>query len=273
MPTVGAIGRVLRLAVLTLGKPRTVLVKLRHEPLWPFLGVLAQYRLAKADVDPVGMVVHLFPEASAQDVNNCYLQIREKSALYSHLRGAEQEGARRPRHTIVSGMAESEGEVLYSVLRLLKPSVVVETGVAAGMSSTFLLEALADNRRGELWSIDLPTVGRVDDGLEYWRPASAEPGWMIPSPLRDRWHLILGSSRDKLLPLLQRLGEIDLFLHDSEHTLRNMEFEYRTVWPFLRPGGCLLSHDVGAPYLSLCSDVGAAPIRHTKLGGIRKVGR
>jgi len=46
-------------------------------------------------------------------------------------------------------------------------------------------------------------------------PNGKEPGWLVPSDLRRRWHFILGLSRDKLGPLLQKLGSIDMFLHDS----------------------------------------------------------
>ena len=37
-----------------------------------------------------------------------------------------------------------------------RPSVVVETGVARGVTSRIVLEALNRNERGHLWSIDLP---------------------------------------------------------------------------------------------------------------------
>ncbi|MEM3449881.1 MAG: class I SAM-dependent methyltransferase [Nitrososphaerota archaeon] len=53
-----------------------------------------------------------------------------------------------------------------------------------------------------------------------------------------------GLSRDKLKPLLQKLGSVDLFLHDSEHSYENMMFEFKAVWPFLREGGILLADDV-----------------------------
>jgi len=50
----------------------------------------------------------------------------------------------------------SEPEILYVIVRLLKPEKVVETGVAAGVSSAFILEAMDDNGIGTLYSIDLP---------------------------------------------------------------------------------------------------------------------
>ena len=38
---------------------------------------------------------------------------------------------------------------------------VVETGVAHGVTSRFILEALERNGRGFLWSIDLPPLEKV----------------------------------------------------------------------------------------------------------------
>src|SRR5262249_52393950 len=45
---------------------------------------------------------------------------------------------------------------IWCLVRQLKPQRVVETGVAHGMTSRFILEALQMNGEGRLWSIDLP---------------------------------------------------------------------------------------------------------------------
>jgi predicted O-methyltransferase YrrM len=37
---------------------------------------------------------------------------------------------------------------------------------------------------------------------------------------------------------------VDLFLHDSLHTHRNMRREFEAVWPRLRAGGVILADDV-----------------------------
>ena len=122
------------------------------------------------------------------------------------------------------------GIIVYVLCRKLKPAIVVETGVSGGISSAYILCALEDNDCGELYSIDLPS--------------GEESGWMIPGYLRRRRHLELGRSAEKLAPLLGKLGTIDVFLHDSEHSYQNMAFEYQTAWVHLRDGGILLSHNV-----------------------------
>ena len=45
---------------------------------------------------------------------------------------------------------------LYFLVRELKPEKIIETGVHRGVSSLFILQALEDNGKGELYSIDLP---------------------------------------------------------------------------------------------------------------------
>jgi len=123
------------------------------------------------------------------------------------------------------------GTLLYIICRTLRPCTVVETGVASGVSSSYILCGLEKNKHGMLHSIDLS-----------WR--NGQSGWIIPDYLRHRWQLILGRSSDKLSPLLEKLGAIDVFLHDSEHSYQNMLWEYQTVWAYLRTGGLLLSHNI-----------------------------
>ena len=48
------------------------------------------------------------------------------------------------------------GEDFYVMLRMLKPDIVVETGVFSGVSSSFILKALGDNNTGMLYSVDHP---------------------------------------------------------------------------------------------------------------------
>ena len=122
----------------------------------------------------------------------------------------------------------------YLVTRLLRPTLVIETGVANGVTSAFILQALAENGHGSLHSIDLPPLGR---GVDH------QVGTLIPDRLRGRWQLHVGSSRTEL-PKVVDGKTVDVFLHDSAHTYRTMRWEFATVWPYLRSGGVLLSDDV-----------------------------
>ena len=126
---------------------------------------------------------------------------------------------------------------VYFLVLHIKPEIVVETGVSDGMSSYFILTALNENKKGKLYSIDLPEVGMP-------RLYNKEPGWIVNEALRDRWTLIYGRSEQKLPPLLEKLKHVDIFLHDSEHSYTNMRFEFSIALKFMKVGSLLLSDDV-----------------------------
>ena len=147
-----------------------------------------------------------------------------------------------------SAGALMQGPLLYVLVRALRPKWIVETGISSGYSARLLLEALERNGDGHLDSIgiDVFAMGR--------KPGDAQPGleglhvgWLVPERLKSRWSLLLGSSQDRLPPLLDGKGRtLDLFLHDSLHQYPTMSWEYATAWPALRAGGLLASHDVHA---------------------------
>jgi len=150
------------------------------------------------------------------------------------------------------GMGRPESELLYAIIRHLKPLVVLETGVCNGVSSAIILQALHDNEKGELYSIDFPEIEGItyEDGL-FWKgkggaivPRDKQPGWIVPDYLRNRWHLKLGKSQDVLPILLDRLESVDIFIHDSEHSYECMYFEYENVYSRLNSKGILISDDI-----------------------------
>jgi predicted O-methyltransferase YrrM len=123
---------------------------------------------------------------------------------------------------------------LYGLTRWVRPTVIVESGGYIGMSSAFILKALADGKlaTAKLYSIELSQEceqgALIPDELR-----SASAGFV---PMRGKVEDFLKGDR---LPSL-----IDMFLHDSSHSYRHMLWEFRQFWPRLRDGGLLVSHDV-----------------------------
>jgi len=126
---------------------------------------------------------------------------------------------------------------IWCMVRHRRPKKVVETGVAHGVTSRCILEALEKNGEGRLFSIDLPPIERL------WRK---QVGMAVRGRCADRWSYIKGSSRRHLPELLSRLGEIDLFIHDSLHSERNVRFELDRAWVALSPKGALVVDDIDA---------------------------
>ena len=143
----------------------------------------------------------------------------------------------------------------YAAIRAFSPDVVVETGVSSGVSSAYLLLALEKNGRGKLHSIEL--------GDPRYLPAGKPPGWIVPDRLKSRWVLRIGDSRELLPRLLAELGTVDTFIHDSLHTYDHMLWEYRSAYPFLRPGGLLISDDANwnSAFPEFCVEARAARFR------------
>jgi hypothetical protein len=125
---------------------------------------------------------------------------------------------------------------VWCLTRHGRPTKVVETGVARGVTTRFILEGLERNGEGRLWSIDLPPLRDPD--------LSEQTGAAVPERCRARWTYVRGSSRRRLPGLLRELDGIDLFVHDSMHTGRNLRFELDQAWASLRPGGAVLADDI-----------------------------
>jgi hypothetical protein len=125
---------------------------------------------------------------------------------------------------------------VWCLARHLRPRKVVETGVARGVTTRFLLEALERNGSGRLWSIDLPPL--IERKLRNQTAAA------VPERARGRWEYLEGSSRRRLPRLLAELGELELFVHDSIHTERNLRFELDRAIAVMGVRGALVSDDV-----------------------------
>jgi len=125
---------------------------------------------------------------------------------------------------------------LWCIVRHLRPSRVVETGVARGITTRFVLEAFERNAAGHLWSIDLPPP--CDRNLHD------QIAIAVPDRLRGRWTYVHGSSRRRLVGVLARARQIDLFVHDSAHTARNLLFELDHAYEALAEGGIAVLDDV-----------------------------
>jgi hypothetical protein len=124
----------------------------------------------------------------------------------------------------------------WCAVRHIQPSVVVETGVAHGISSRIVLEALTQNEKGRLWSIDLPHP--------FNHKLHGQTGVAVTDSFRPRWSYLEGESRRRLPPLVAEVGKIELFIHDSLHTAKNTLFEMEQAASVMPVGGIMLVDDI-----------------------------
>jgi predicted O-methyltransferase YrrM len=232
-------------------------------PVW-----LTAPREASSSVDALTMLLaHVAPDEAAAR----RLEFLRDHRFFAELNARLVEG--RHRRTTCEGWHE----LLYLLVRFMRPRVVLETGVFDGQSSAVILLGLAANDDGMLVSIDLPALttmsGSTDRMYNTALPPAYEPGWVVPDYLRDRYRLILGDSRMLLPGVLDEYGSIDVFLHDSLHTFDHQYFEYSTAWPRLAAGGLLLSDDIfwNPAFHRFAAEVGRPYVRFQGFGAVQKL--
>lgn len=154
------------------------------------------------------------------------------------------------RESVLYGNPNASRELVsltYACARLLRPDVVVETGVANGYTTGAILAALDENDKGTLLSFDLP----------HLHPDAEESvGAAVDPALQARWTLHMGPAAPTLRRVLPGCPPVDIVVQDAAHTVRGQLAEYRAAWPFLKSGGLLISDDVGPGFVAFAADVG-----------------
>jgi predicted O-methyltransferase YrrM len=120
--------------------------------------------------------------------------------------------------------------LLYGLVRWRSPKHVIETGVARGVSTSVMLEALRREGEGRLTSFDIDNRA---GSLVVGHPAHWEFNVLDPN-----------HSLDGLRTYLRSAADISLFVHDSDHRAANQTAEYQIAYEILQPAGLIYSDDV-----------------------------
>jgi len=111
--------------------------------------------------------------------------------------------------------AASNYELLYFIIRKFRPKNVLETGVAIGFSSCFILAGMKKNNYGKLFSSDFHYLG-VKDSKKYIG--------FLPKKLKydGDWSLLINGDEFNIPKFLNIIGnnKIDFFHYDSDKSYR-----------------------------------------------------
>jgi predicted O-methyltransferase YrrM len=210
-----------------------------HAPLSAFAEAAASMHFSAYDLART----YLFPDHGEANLSQVYSEYEtlsgEIAARYS------ERTLSYPRSYAVE---QGSAFLLYALVRSLRPSIVLETGVANGHSSFFILNAMSANGHGTLHSID----------------RSPEVGCLLSGGERERWRLHVlqpKGLRKNLLQILDAVPPIDLFLHDSDHSYFWQSFEMRAALKKLSARGVLASDDCDCCYafLDVCQQANLRP--------------
>lgn len=193
----------------------------------PFLHGRPCYRIV--ELDSVMCYVSSLSPDSAKSINDELHDVED--SVRSTMESVAGQSPIARAHNADSALAR----ICYTTVRCLKPKLVLETGVAYGITSSFILHGMEANGFGRLCSVDLPPLGREVD---------RHVGTAIPLGLRSRWQLIRGVSKRVLPRILPQLGSLDMFVHDSLHTYRNIAFELRWIAPYLGAEAAVIADDI-----------------------------
>ena len=125
---------------------------------------------------------------------------------------------------------------LYFICRIKRPQTVVETGVAAGWSSAAILNALAENGSGKLYSSDLPYRKRPG--------AYKFIGILVEDRFKENWDLNITGDKKALPEILKKVERVNLFHFDSDKSYRGREFAFKTIKRHLSKDAVLIFDDI-----------------------------
>lgn len=134
-------------------------------------------------------------------------------------------------------------DMLYGLARVIDATLIVETGVRTGVSTRFLLEAVAASKRQHftrVYSCD-PLYKNAREAGARLKETSFSGDRLFPL-----WTFYPGKSTDALPKIAEAttgLGGWHLFLHDSDHGPECQTFELDFAWPLIAPGGLLVCDD------------------------------
>lgn len=145
-------------------------------------------------------------------------------------------------HNSVSEMTKSQVDFLLNLIKENKPKKIVEIGVAAGATSTIILDFL-DNRLDrsdyEMFSIDLSN--------QYYRDPCKKTGYYIEKYrnngcVRGFHKLLLG---EYAVSRIEEVGdEIDFLILDTVHSMPGEFLDFIAFLPYIKEGGCVVLHDI-----------------------------
>ena len=115
-----------------------------------------------------------------------------------------------------------EGQIIYALVRMLKPEVLLEIGNFRGCSTTHLAAALHENKGGHLTSFDLYPLAKV------------------PPKYKSRVTLF---THDLYKYDYDVTPKIDFLFQDDYHSLYSTEYVWRNFMEHAAPGGVIVAHD------------------------------
>lgn len=183
------------------------------------------YDLSPRNVHHLAWWVSGVTGASIDDCRNWVFEALDDEVLKEHVIRATKGSDRRGLADVRISLARRAG--WYAIVRATQPQHVVETGTDKGLGSLALAAALLMNGKGRLTTIDI-------------NPAA---GYLISGEYAYVTDLVFGDS----VAAISSIGSnVDLFIHDSDHSAEHESREIRAIEEKLSPHAYVLSDNAHA---------------------------
>ena len=131
----------------------------------------------------------------------------------------------------MGGMAHLN--LIYNLVKYLKPKDILETGVAFGWST--LVFILSKPKHSNLTSIDLSYPTKSSDKFV---------AMALPPNLKNEFKLLRGIDYNHLKFFNKKKKYFDFIHYDSDKSYDGRKKNYDLIWKILKKNGCFISDDI-----------------------------
>jgi predicted O-methyltransferase YrrM len=126
-------------------------------------------------------------------------------------------------------MSDHSRATLFTLIRMLRPKVVVEVGTLLAGTTEVMARALWENAKGTIYTTDPLGAERCPAIIGSW-----------PQELRDKTHFRPLNSMDFFFELERKHVMADMVLVDGNHDFEFALFDLQMAARLLRPGGIIV---------------------------------
>ncbi len=149
---------------------------------------------------------------SYSKVEQYIIEIEQDKVLQQHLQSSIQQN--RESYKADTSMKYGRRIGWYAFIRILKPKLIIETGVDKGLGSCIITSALARNK------------GEGHSGKYLGTDINPKAGYLLTPPYNQFGKILYGDSIESLKQLKE---PIDMFINDSDHSSEYEAEEYEVV--------------------------------------------
>lgn len=127
--------------------------------------------------------------------------------------------------------------LIYFITRKFKPQTILETGVAAGYSSSAFLEAINKNKIGKLFSSDFPYF-RIPNPSKYI-------GILVDEKYKKNWKLFLDGDERNIKKIKKNLKKkFDLIHYDSDKSYKGKKKFFQSIKKLIKKNTLIIIDDI-----------------------------